>query len=900
MARRPRPVRVLHLVLVLAGALALGVGLSGLLATAGDSLTRTLGGQEVTLQDPRWLWALMLLPWIWVVPAAGLSDLPRWQQVVSALVRSAVIALVIAALCRTSLVSREERVATIVLADVSDSVPDAFLRASEAWIRDARRAAPDRPLAVVSFAEQPRRVPLPTSEGGSFLQRHAGAGRGTDFEAALKMAYGLFPPEHLKRAVILSDGHETDGDALAEAPAAAEQGVEVGFATLDVAKPAEVMVRGLKLPELIEVRAAFTLRAELFSTGDAEAKITLWQDDYKQAGPRTVTLSAGVNEVEFPVTVHEPGFKRFRLEAVPAEGTDSEEGNNVASATAVVSGNPRVLLVEGEPSAADYLARALRKQQIDVEVRGPHGVPTKLSELEDFDLFILSDVPATAVTAKQMELIDRYVRELGGGFLMAGGENSFGLGGYYRTAIERLLPVRFEIEKKRETPSLAIILCIDKSGSMSGQKIDLAKDAAQATVELLSKHDQVGVLAFDSHVQSLVRLQSARNRVRIQSQIRRLSAGGGTNIKPALEEAYRQLRSTEARLKHIILLSDGQSQQQGIPQLVGDMSADSITISSVAVGAGADRNLLSTIADLGGGRSYFTNDPFNIPKIFTKETQTVARNALVEEPFRPRPVKRAQFLRGIPMARAPYLLGYVSTRAKKGAEVLLESERGEPILARWRQGLGLAAVWTADLKNRWAVEWVRWAHWTKFWSQLTRDLMRRTNTDGLELTASVRPDGKAHVVLDALTRDDRWRNDLAPVLEVIDPAGASSSLPLHQSAAGRYEATFALPRYGAYLLNARPHAEAKRTATLRAGLANPYPREHLTVGSERKLLARLATATGGKADIAPATAFDSDGRTIRFEKEVRAPFLLAALFLFLLDLLLRRIRLGRAGEVAFT
>ena len=269
--------------------------------------------------------------------------------------------------------------------------------------------------------------------------------------------------------------------------------------------------------------------------------------------------------------------------------------------------------------------------------------------------------------------------------------------------------------------------------------------------------------------------------------------------------------------------------------------------------------------------------------------------------MRARVVKDAQFLRGVPIARAPYLLGYVTTKPKKHGEIILETEQREPLFARWRQGLGTAAVWTSDIKNRWAVEWVRWRGWTRLWSQLVRDMMRRTDTDGLELTASVSPSQRqtGRLVLDAVDPEDRWRNGLAPVAEIVAPDGTTSEHPLRQTAAGRYEATFPLPSHGAYLVKARPNAAAKKTATLRTGLSHPYPAEYLTTGVRRALLERLSTATGGRANPAADALFKSDGRTIRFTTELRSPLFLLALLLFVLDVLLRRIRLGRAGETPF-
>src|SRR6185369_8505301 len=348
------------------------------------------------------------------------------------------------------------------------------------------------------------------------------------------------------------------------------------------------------------------------------------------------------------------------------------------SSSIAVKGKPRVLYVEGEPSAANYLSNALRRENIDVEVRSSYGIPRSPKDLQRFDLVLMSDVPAAFVSVDQMAAIEGYVRDLGGGFIMAGGENSFGSGGWTGSRLEKLLPVRFDVEKKRDPPALGLVLCIDRSGSMTGEKIELAKDAAKATAELLGPEDLIGVTAFDSAATPIVRLQRAANRLRIAGDIARLQAGGGTNILPALREAYEELDPAPAKIKHVILLTDGQASYDGIQDLVDEMQQHKITVSAVGVGTGADKTLLTMIAERGGGRFYYTQDAQNIPKIFTKETTEVARNSLVEESVAVQVQKHVELLDGVGINEAPPLRGYVSTKPKPLTDVILVSGLGEP------------------------------------------------------------------------------------------------------------------------------------------------------------------------------------------------------------------------------
>jgi uncharacterized protein YegL len=470
--------------------------------------------------------------------------------------------------------------------------------------------------------------------------------------------------------------------------------------------------------------------------------------------------------------------------------------------------------------------------------------------------------------------------------------------------MEKVLPVDFQPKAQRDTPSLALMLVVDKSGSMNGDRIELAKEAAKATVEILQKNDKVGVVAFDDAIQPIVRMQSAVNRVRILNDISRLQASGGTDIASGLSYGFEKLAMTPAKLKHMIILSDGHSDSANIfSELLPAMRIENVTVSTVAIGSESATTLLRRIAEGGGGRYYFTSDPYNIPRIFMKETSTVSRTSMVEEPFRPTVAKRAQVLEGIPWKRAPYLLGYVSTKPKKAAEVLLTSEYGEPILARWRRGLGKSVAFTSDLKNRWAVQWVRWSGYSKFWSQLIRDTMRTDDRTRLGMRTEIRQ-GEAHVVVDAIGRDDRFINGLNSTVVMTTPKGQKTTHELRQTAAGRYEASIPLDDYGSYQLEANHRAgestdQENFSAVSFGSVSYPYPREHLFLEPNREILRQGANIAGGQTNPTVETLFDPMGEEVKYRKELWPYFLMAAMGLLVLDLLFRRVRMSGKTDVSW-
>ena len=330
----------------------------------------------------------------------------------------------------------------------------------------------------------------------------------------------------------------------------------------------------------------------------------------------------------------------------------------------------------------------MNEEGIRLDVRSPGGLPSSLQELAGYDGIILSDIPAHLIGETRMTAIRDYVEKLGGGFVMIGGVNSFGVGGYYRTPIEEILPVKLKAPDQEELQSSALALVIDRSGSMSGQKIEICKAAAIATAELLSAKDYIGVYAFDSQVHEIVPMTRVTSTSTISSQIALLGSGGGTNIYPGMVKAREELNAVKAKIKHMIVLTDGQSSGEGYQALASQCHAEGITISTVAVGTGAQVGLLQSIAAAGGGQSYVTIDPTSIVRIFTQDTLTHTGRMIREEAFEPHLVEAHPMLRDWIDGSAPPLLGYVKTNRKATSQIPLVTDTGDPLLAHWRFGLG--------------------------------------------------------------------------------------------------------------------------------------------------------------------------------------------------------------------
>ncbi len=862
-------------------------------------------GARLAFERPAWLLLLLVTPGLFVVLRRSLADFPPGQLALQGALRALVLAGVAAALAGPELRRPAHGVSIVALADVSDSVPTealAFERTALATLARAAAEQGDPPPRVVRFAARPEEV-VTEAEGGPALARFsAEGGAATDPALAAGLGAGLVDTEAIPRLLLLSDGIATRGDLPSAAAHLGARGISIFALPLPAPAAGDAAVVDLTAPDEIHERVPFRVGVRLLADRATTARVRLEADHGGTVDDpeRTVALAPGATEISFEMRLPEPGTATLRAR-LQAPGDRHRENDEGVLAVATARDPRRVLCLEGTPNAAGSFARALGAERIQADVRPAAGFSP--AALGRYDLVVLADVPRAALSDGAIAALETFVRD-GGGLLVAGGTQSFGPGGYVGTRLATLLPLRLDVPARQEEASLALALVIDKSGSMAGEKLDLTKQAARATAEALPPADQIGVIVFDSQARPVVQLQRAANRQRIANDIGRIQASGGTNILAGLREAVDELGAATARKKHVILLSDGQSPYDEIPDLVDAARAARITISAIGVGDGADQTMLKMIAERGGGRFYQTRDPASIPRIFSRETSALDDQQIVERPTAVRVAKRIAALAGIDLAHVPPLGGYVVTRPRAQAETVLATADGAPLLARWQLGLGQVAAWTSDLGGRWGAAWARWAPFDKLWAQLARATMRRGAASHFPIR-SERHGDRVTVAVDAIGADDSFVTGLDGRLEVTTVAAegrdapaqaAVRSLPLPETAPGRYETTFRPDiGTGALLFGATFTAAGAPAADATGRLTLPFAPELLprppssTEGAAE--LSAAADASGGRvvADAREALAPGGDHRETRHP--LRTPILLVTLALFVADVALRRVRL---------
>jgi Mg-chelatase subunit ChlD len=721
---------------------------------------------------------------------------------------------------------------------------------------------------------------------------------GSDIGRAIEVAVGAFPPGEQRRIVLLTDGNENLGDGRAAAAVAHALGVEIDAVALEK-YPAqqEVYVRALRVPGRVHVHEPFKVEALVHASAAGPAHLSLVRNG-TLVHETQVDLEPGTNTYSFVEQASAAGLQEY--EAIVNSNTDTEPENNRYPAFVQVDGAPRVLHAVGTPEAGRHVSAALRAQGLAVDEVSASALPATLHELTRYDLVVMDNVSGFELSLEKMALLERYVRDAGGGILTIGGDRSYAAGGYTGTPLERLLPVTMNVKTEAHTPTVSVVFVLDRSGSMSAlahgePKLAIAKSAALSSIDLLKHVDRVGVLAFDSEREWIVPPTEAGMRDEIVQKLRALEPGGGTDIHAALEEAYRVIRQERAKVKHLIVLSDGLAEgEPDFDALTARIAADGITVSTVAMGGDADLGLMARIAALGKGRYYHAEDPANVPRIFTSETLALARDRIVEGAIRPQPFDAGELLEGFSAHPFPILGGYQRTAAKPAAQVLLAGRDDDPLLASWRYGLGKAVAFTSDLSGRWGRRWVEWREFGRFVSQMARWTMRRSGRESF--AARFGWHGREGTLdVDALDGDDRFLNGLDLAAVLVTPAGETRQMRLEQIAPGRYHGTFPVSGSGRYYFTLSGRHEAQSVESRTIGLAIPYSPEYLDLGVNRKLLADIAAATGGRMLTLSTASLDAITRAAPHAPGPRWrvwwPFFFAALILLVAEVAVRRLPL---------
>ncbi len=670
------------------------------------------------------VWLLLLVPlataWLaWPLPARGL----KW-------LRAVVLLLTVLALAQLAIRLPDRAGTVVVVADRSDSMPP-NTEASEKEIISLlhKSMGPRDQLGVVAFGRDTAVEQSPQRTEFAGFTAQVGADH-SSLNEAIESALALIPADGGGRVLVLSDGKWTGKDPAAASARAAGRGVAVDYRLITRPQVSDVAVQSFLTPQTVQPGQAFVLSAWVQSPTDQTIQYQLKRGDViLSSGSKAV--SAGLTRLMFRDRAGKAGVSEYTV-SIQGSKDDPVPENNTARALVGVEGSKPILVVSaaGENSG---LVKVLRGGLLEVEGRTPQQCNWSLEELAQYSAVILENVPAGQIGMSGMETLASWVEQTGTGLAMTGGQKSYGPGGYFKSPLERVLPISMEMRREHRKLTVAVVVALDRSGSMSmpaggGRiKMDLADLGTVQVLDLLSPMDEIGVFAVDTVPHEIVPLDTVEHNIGYRSKILSIgSEGGGIYIYEALVASAGMIQGAHAQTKHIILFSDAADAEQSAhyEEIVGKLRDADVTVSVVGLGTehDCDANMLKDLARRGGGECYFSDNPDEIPRIFAQDTFTIARSTFIDEPT-PFSFTAGYSLLGSPAAGAPPSLGgynlcYIRPQANLAA--VTGDEYKAPVVASWNAGNGRVLCYLGEADGKYSGDLAKWNQAGEFYATLAR------------------------------------------------------------------------------------------------------------------------------------------------------------------------------------
>ncbi len=848
---------------------------------------------------PWWFLLMLTAPWVWWVHLSGLSGLSGGRSVVALLVRLAVVGIFAMLLAEPRAVRTNTTLSVMFVVDVSDSIGDTSSDKQLRYVTNAvnakpKKDPPDRAGLIVfgrdSAVELPPGPSFPFEAINSRVPRDA-----TNIEKALSLAGAMLPQETSGRIVLISDGVQTEGNLAGVLDDLKGRGIAVDVVPVNYAYDEEVWVEKLELPRRVKIGETYEASVILASLKPGRGKLIL-RENGKAIHESDVDYGAGKNRYVLPLRMREPGYYEYVASIEPAPGKDGWRENNQAINYIYLKGEGKVLVVKdpvGEVRDWQPLVDSLKKAERLVEVADATDFPRDALSLMPYDAVVFVNVPADAFDAPQLQAVRDAVYNEGVGFMMVGGRNSFGPGGYHRTPVEEALPVAMDISQKKVLPKGALVIVLHTCEFAEGNT--WAKRIAKEAIRVLGSKDAAGILLYSwagngpQGEQWLFKLTPAGEYDKLVPLINKAEPGDMPSFVPMLELALPELQKSDAAAKHMIIISDGDPQPPS-PQLLQKFVDAKISISTVAIAPhGNDVVAMEAMAKATGGRFYFPNDPAQLPSIFVKEAKTLKRSMIQEKTFTPTVEFPSEILKGIDAM--PPLKGYVLVSAKPRSSTILkgpETEDIAPILSTWRFGVGKAAAFTSDLTSKWGADWVTWGKYHPFVKQLITDISRLDQKSDLFVQAFA--EGNTGII----EAEDFAKEGAFLDLEA-QVSGARSGIDrvkMRQVGPRRYEGRFQLQGKGRYQVLVAG-AGGGRSEQAVTGFVVPYSPEYLRFRSNPVVLEEIARRTGGRmlAEKSEDQVFVKDRAPHASSRPIADWFLLALAILIPLDVGARRVQL---------
>ncbi len=818
-----------------------------------------------------WFLLAAIIPLVWLA-----WEWRKGRQRTSLTLKALSFCCILLALAEPSMVTSETKMAVSVLVDTSQSISDEGLAKASAVANQIQKQRGRNWVKVIPFARNSRReTAVELAKGYDFKHSDGELGRGTNLESAVREGMAAMPEGLVPKLLLLTDGHENKGSVARASYQAQQLGVPID--TMELAGRPRPQLR---LDSVIVPGQAYTgdhFPIELVVSAPRKSPVTVEiTAEGKLIGSKQATLEPGINHVRVNASLNTSG-------SVDLTGVIRAEGQgDVRFARAISLSKPRLLYVSQDPDGSEkHLLQVWNSSQFTID-RVPELTESKLA---NYQLVVLNNLDLETMALDKKASMEAYVKH-GGGLLVIGGERNIYLENKKEVdLLERALPAK--LAPPRSPEGTCVVLIIDKSSSMEGRKMELARIASIGVVENLRPIDYVGVLIFDNSFQWAVPIRKAEDRTLIKRLIAGVTPDGGTQIAPALNEAYRRALPFKATFKHIVLLTDGISEEGDSMSLSKEAALNKVTISTVGLGQDVNRAYLEKIASYAKGKAYFLNDPAGLEQILLRDVMEHTGSTAVEKSFTPIIQKKAEILEGVGMESAPPLKGYVKYEAKKSADLILAVDQKDPLLVRWQYGLGRSAVFTSDAKSRWAEAWVSWNGFDKFWQNVARDLL--PHAQDAEANLELDPVAGELVATYKLSGNTAEPGTL-PNLYVFGPENFRQPIVLTKAAGGLYRSRISIgERQGMFRIRSLEDSK------LFPEIGYYRQEEELNdFDSNPGLLKQISSFTNGRFNPSIDQVFTSSGRSVNAVMRWWPGLLGLAIALNLIELIVRKVRAIRS------
>src|SRR5499426_1580063 len=812
----------------------------------------------ITLLHPIWL-AL-------AIPLAAAWLLWRHSSRFLRLARLALLLLILLALCGLAVKLPSRNGTVVVVADRSLSMPQgAEAEQKEAIDLVGRAMTSDDRLAVVSFGQSAAIERPPQS--GTFAGFTNEVGRdASNLAEAIDKALALIPQNAPGKILVISDGRWTGKDPATATSKAAARGVAIDYRSLQRSSANDLAVAQIDAPVRVTPGEAFMITAWVKSPVQQEIAYELRRGGQVLAAGKTNAV-VGLNRLTFRDLAGEPGAQGYTIR-VSKNGAGASDDpvpeNNSAKVLVGVQGPRPLLLVSSSPGSG--LARLLSAGGMKIKLSAPEDCDWSLDSLAQYSGVLIENVPAEKITTRGMESIASWVSEAGTGLMMSGGKHAYGPGGYFKSPLEPVLPVSMELRQEHRKLALAIVVAMDRSGSMGVSvgggrtKMDLANLAAVQVLDMLTPMDEFGVVAVDSAAHRIIELQKNEDAKSVRNRILRVdSGGGGIFIFVALSEAADMLLKAQAGTRHIILFADAaDSEEPGkYRELLQQCEQSGVTVSVIGLGkpTDSDAELLRDIAKRGNGQIFFTENAEELPRLFAQDTIIVARSMFLDQPAPIQFTGGLVTMTGKQFTGLPSIGGYNLTylRPKANPAAVTTDEYKAPVVASWQAGGGRVLCYLGEADGQYAGAVAGWKDAGDFFTSLARWIAGDAGDlpGNMLLTQDVK-NGVARIELHLdPERDESGAASPGELPKVTTLRGVAGSKPSSEKSEMRWASADTLeieiPLRGNETALSTVEVPGAGRVTL-APVALPYSPEFKPVSGEegQAALARLAQATGGK------------------------------------------------------